>query len=155
MKAAIRKGGKRDIEELSQLLAKLFAIETDFPIDAAGQAAGLRLLLADCNRNAIFVAENDKGIVGMVTAQLVVSTAAGGYGIIIEDMVILEKYRRQRLGTRLLKQVIAWGREKGAKRYQLVADRRNVPALEFYKNFGFQQSFMTGFYKNIAADSSL
>ncbi len=152
MKTVIRKGILSDIEVLSQLLAKLFAIETDFPIDTAGQAAGLRLLLADGNRNAIFVAENDKGIVGVVTAQLVVSTAAGGYGILIEDMIILEEYRRQGLGTGLLNQVIAWGKEKGAERFQLVADRRNVPALEFYKDLGFQQSCMTAFYKRSESD---
>jgi len=78
---------------------------------------------------------------------MVVSTAAGGYSVLIEDMVILEEYRRQGLGTGLLRQVFAWGEQKGAERCQLVADRRNAPALEFYKNSGFQQSSMMGFYK--------
>jgi GNAT superfamily N-acetyltransferase len=147
MNTVIRKGQCDEIEVLSRLLTTLFAIETDFSVDAAGQAAGLRLLLADSSQNVIFVAENDNGIVGMVTAQLVVSTAAGGYSVLIEDMVILEEYRRQGLGTRLLQQAIAWGKERGAKRWQLVADLKNAPALAFYKNSGFQQSRMIGFYK--------
>jgi len=147
MKAEIREGKSGDVEVLSKLLAKLFTLETDFTVDTANQIAGLRLLLADSSRNAIFVAENDEGIVGMVTAQMVVSTAAGGYSVLIEDMVILEEYRRQGLGTGLLRQVFAWGEQKGAERCQLVADRRNAPALEFYKNSGFQQSSMMGFYK--------
>jgi GNAT superfamily N-acetyltransferase len=147
MKAEIRKGKFEDIDALSQLLARLFAIETDFPVDAASQVAGLRLILADSRRNAVFVAENDDGIVGMATAQRVVSTAAGGYSVLIEDLVILAKYRRQGLGTRLLQKVAAWGEEMGAQRWQLVADRRNAPALEFYKNSGFQQSSMIGLYK--------
>jgi len=147
MKALIRKGKFSDIEVLSELLATLFVSETDFPIDTASQVAGLRLFLADSCRNVIFVAESDDCIVGMVTGQLLVSTAAGGYSVLIEDMVVLEEYHRQGLGTRLLRQVAAWGEERGAKRYQLVADRRNVPALEFYKNSGFQQSCMSGFYK--------
>jgi len=147
VKAVIREGKSGDIEVLSKLLARLFALETDFTVDTVNQVAGLRLLLADSSRNAIFVAENDEGIVGMVTAQLVVSTAAGGYSVLVEDMMILEEYRRQGLGTGLLRQVFAWGEQKGAERCQLVADRRNAPALEFYKNSGFQQSCMSGFYK--------
>jgi len=147
MKVVIRKGKSSDIEALSRLLARLFAVETDFHIDAASQIAGLRLLLAGSRRNVLFVAENDHGIMGMVTAQLVISTAAGGYSVLLEDMLVLEEYRRQGLGTRLLRQVAAWGEKRGAERYQLVADRRNVPALEFYKNSGFQQSCMSGFYK--------
>ncbi|SEM49323.1 Acetyltransferase (GNAT) family protein [Syntrophus gentianae] len=147
MKALIREGKASDIEALSQLLAGLFALETDFVPDTANQIAGLRLLLADRRRNVVFVAEDDGNLVGMVTGQLVISTAAGGYSVLIEDMVIREHYRRQGLGTALLRKVAAWGEEGGALRHQLLADRRNAPALDFYRNFGFQQSFMIGLYK--------
>ncbi len=147
MKAVIREGMPGDIDALSQLLAGLFSLETDFVPDSANQIAGLRLLLTDRRRNVVFVAEDNGNLVGMVTGQLVISTAAGGYSVLIEDMVILEDYRRQGLGTALLRKAAAWGEKRGALRYQLLADRRNAPALDFYRNFGFQQSFMIGLYK--------
>ncbi len=142
----IRRAGKPDIDAMTSLLQELFSIETDFVIDAGKQKAGLMLLLADTDKRMVFVAADDLELAGMVTAQLVVSTAAGGHAALLEDMVVREKLRGRGIGAALFEAVQAWAAGKNAKRLQLLADERNKPALAFYKKLGFTGSRMRGFY---------
>ena len=147
MAVKIRRARKADIDEMILMLGELFSIETDFVIDAEKQRAGLSLLITARGRSAIFVAEGEEGdIAGMATVQLVVTTAAGGYGALLEDMIVREKYRMGGIGTALLDAIKNWALEKGAKRIQLLADRRNRPALVFYTGHHFFESSMRGFY---------
>lgn len=142
----IRRAGKPDIDAMTSLLQELFSIETDFVIDVGKQKAGLMLLLADTDKRMVFVAADDQELAGMVTAQLVVSTAAGGHAALLEDMVVREKLRSRGIGAALFEAVQAWAAEKNAKRLQLLADERHEPALAFYKKLGFTGSRMRGFY---------
>jgi GNAT superfamily N-acetyltransferase len=146
MRIRLRKAEREDIDGLATLLAGLFSLETDFIVDKEKQKAGLALFLAGLEGKALFVAENDGVLVGMVTAQLVISTAAGGYSILMEDMYITESCRRHGIGTALMQMVQNWGDENGALRIQLLADERNMAAHVFYKKLGFQVSRMIGFY---------
>jgi GNAT superfamily N-acetyltransferase len=146
MQIRVRKGGRTDIDGLSTLLSGLFSIETDFTIDPEKQKTGLALFLDDWEGKAIFVAEADGILVGMVTCQLVISTAAGGFSVLLEDMYVLDAFRRKRIGTALIRQVQSWCAEQGALRIQLVANDRNRMALMFYQKSGFRGSNMTGLY---------
>jgi GNAT superfamily N-acetyltransferase len=146
MQIQLRRGHQSDIDGLSRLLAGLFSLETDFAIDQEKQKAGLALILDNPDRSAIFIAENDGVLVGMATAQLVVSSAAGGYSILLEDMYVVENWRRHGIGTSLMRMAQSWGKQKGALRIQLLADERNMAAHVFYKRMGFQISRMVGFY---------
>lgn len=146
MNIRIRRGEARDIEILISFLHNLFALEKDFAIDDDKQRAGLQLLLEQRRAAVIFVAEADYAVAGMVTAQLVVSTATGGYSVLLEDMYVENGFRRLGIGSKLLGQVIAWGYEQGARRLQLVAARTNTPALRFYRQAGLRKSNMTALY---------
>ena len=128
-----------DIESLVKLLNVLFSIEQDFSPDATAQRNGLKLLLNSPDQAQMFVARHQAaGIVGMVSAQLVISTAMGAPSAWIEDMVVLEQFRGQGVGTALLEKAKEWAKSKGAKRIQLVADADNTSALDFYKNLDWQ-----------------
>jgi len=142
----IRRASKHDHPILIGLLTDLFSIETDFVIDASKQEAALLMMLADTDKRIVYVAMLDNEIAGMVTAQLVVSTASGGYAALLEDMIVREHYRGGGVGTALLAAVKNWAVEKGAKRIQLLADQRNRPALFFYEKLGFSVSTMCGVY---------
>jgi len=142
----IRKGEPGDIETMVTFLYHLFALEKDFAIDADKNRAGLKLLLADTRIRTIYIAEEAGKVVGMVTAQIVVSTSSGGYSILLEDMYVASGFRRKGIGTKLLEQVIVWGSGQGARRVQLVADVTNIGALMFYRQAGLQTSRMTALY---------
>jgi GNAT superfamily N-acetyltransferase len=74
----------------------------------------------------------------MGSVQLVASTAEGARSAWIEDVVVAEGWRNQGVGSSLLSALLAWARDKGATRAQLLADRTNVPALTVYQRLGWQ-----------------
>lgn len=146
MKLIFRKAKEKDLDELSRLLEALFFIETDFVVDPEKQKTGLSLFFSSHEEKVIFVAENEGVLVGMVTGQLVISTAAGGYSILVEDLYVQDRFRHKDIGTSLVQMVQKWGKGKGALRIQLLADRRNKAAHIFYRTLGFQASRMYGLY---------
>ncbi len=135
--AAIRTAARQDIPAMAALLSALFSIEKDFAADAERQARGLDLLLSDGCQNHVLVAEADGMVVGMVVGQLVVSTAQGTPSVLLEDLVVVEGFRGRGLGRLLVEALAAWGAKSGATRMQLLADRENAPAFDFYGRMGF------------------
>ena len=137
--ALIRSARQQDVEQLVGLLHSLFTIEEDFNADTGKPRRGLELLLADTS-SQVLVAEADGQVVGLCTGQMVISTAEGGPAILVEDMVVAEGYRGQGIGRLLLGGLIDWARGQGATRMQLLADRNNQPALDYYRHLGWQQT---------------
>jgi GNAT superfamily N-acetyltransferase len=129
----IRKAWHYDINQMVALLKELFSIEKDFTFNESAQRQGLLMMLDGNEKRCIMVAESGDQIIGMCSAQLLVSTAEGGMAALIEDMVVAKSYQRQGIGKRLLLSVEKWVHKKKAKRIQLLADRNNINALDFYK----------------------
>ena len=148
MEIRVRKGTEDDVVALVSFLKSLFTLETDFQADTDNYRSGLMLLLEGAG--TVLVAEVDGAVVGMVTAQIVVSTSAGGYSVLLEDMFVAAGMRRRGVGTRLLEEVLAWGWEQGARRIQLVAAVSNRGALMFYRQAGLLRSGMTALYGKLA-----
>jgi GNAT superfamily N-acetyltransferase len=130
-----------DIPALTDLLDTLFAIEVDFSADRTKQIRGLQMIIENPQHAIIKVARNSENkVIGMVSAQLVISTAQGSYSAWVEDMVIAEEYRGIGLGRKLLDAAIHWAKEKGATRAQLLVDIENEPALGYYQHIGWQST---------------
>jgi GNAT superfamily N-acetyltransferase len=128
-----------DIPTLITLLKTLFSIEADFEADANKQALGLAMLLNMPDSAVIKVARNEKlQVIGMVTAQLVISTAQGTPSAWVEDMVVEANYRGCGIGKRLLEAAMDWAIKHGASRMQLLVDTANQPALDFYEHLGWE-----------------
>lgn len=140
MEVVIRTAVAADLSALVRLLRELFSIEADFTADADRQRTGLALMLTDPDRRAVLVAERAGEVVGMVTAQLVVSTAEGAPSAWIEDMVVDARCRGAGVGATLLDAVERWADAHGATRLQLLADRENGPALAFYDARGWSRT---------------
>ncbi|WP_242392989.1 GNAT family N-acetyltransferase [Anaeromyxobacter oryzisoli] len=135
---AIRPARPEDLDALVSLLAALFALEPDFRADPNRQRRGLARLLAEPERAAVLVAERDGAVVGMVTAQLVISTAEGAPSAWLEDLVVEAPARGGGVGRLLAGAIEEWARARGATRLQLLADRENAPALRFYARSGWR-----------------
>jgi GNAT superfamily N-acetyltransferase len=140
-----------DMEAMVKLLGLLFSIEQDFSPDETAQRQGLQQLLNTPEQAQIFVAQDEAArVIGMVSAQLVISTAVGAHSAWIEDMVVLEAYRGRGVGKALLARATEWAKSKGAKRVQLIADADNAPALYFYKQLGWQPTRLFAWKKLVA-----
>ena len=135
--ATIRPAVHADLDTLTSLLEILFSIEDDFIFNETLQRQGLELMLAN-ERGCILAAEVDGQVVGMCSGQITVSTAEGGPALLVEDVIVHEDYRGRGIGHRLMEKVVEWGKTKGVLRLQLLADRNNASALEFYKRLGWQ-----------------
>lgn len=133
MNITIRSARPGDIAGMAVLLEDLFRLEADFAPDAEKQVHGLSSLVADpSGRACVLVAEDRGHVVGMATVQTLVSTAEGGRVGLVEDVIVDREHRGKGIGTRLLDEVAAWSRRKGLKRLQLMADRENLSAVDFY-----------------------
>jgi GNAT superfamily N-acetyltransferase len=130
-----------DIADLISLLAILFGIEKDFSADTSKQQKGLELLLKNTKTATLQVARNAAGkAIGMVTAQLVISTAQGAPSAWVEDMVIDNAYRGQGIGKQLLQNALDWAKSQGATRAQLLVDIENTDVLGYYQHLDWEST---------------
>jgi len=135
----IRRATREDILSLIPLLRLLFSIEEDFTFDAKKQQKGLDLLIEQ-HSSAVFIAEYNGETVGMVTGQLLISTAEGDPTLVVEDLVVAPHHRNKKIAQSLLQALGNWAEEKGAHRMQLLADTSNKEALSFYKKCDWTQT---------------
>lgn len=147
-KFTIRKATPDDLNRMADLLYELFSIEKDFTQDKAKQLRGLTTLMR-CGTAAVWVAEQEGEVAGMITAQMNISTAEGAFSALLEDLIVTKDRRNQGIGTKLLQTAVSWSEFKGAKRVQLLSDRRNQPAIDFYKNEGWNLTHMIAFNRKI------
>lgn len=137
----IRNAERIDIEAMTLLLEELFALEADFDFNPERQRRGLSLLLDGCGKHrAVKVAEAGNDIVGMCTAQTLISTARGGVVAIVEDMVVRREWRGRKIGSMLLSAVENWAFSRGIERLQLLADKNNSGAFGFYRKMAWQET---------------
>jgi GNAT superfamily N-acetyltransferase len=133
MDIVIRAARPGDIPRMAELLGELFSLEADFKPDPEKQALGLSSLIAcPSEQGGVLVAEQSGVVIGMATVQTLVSTAEGGRVGLVEDVIVDREHRSRGVGTMLLDAVVAWSRRRGLKRLQLLADRENLPAINFY-----------------------
>lgn len=144
----IRRATVSDIGAMVNLLRLLFSVEEDFTFDEFRHRMGLAMMLENENDRCIMVAEREVLIVGMCSAQLLVSTAEGGLAALIEDLVVDEAYHLQKIGSTLLSAVESRASSKGAKRLELLADRNNARASGFYKKRGWRRTQLVCLHKN-------
>ena len=152
---AIEPATIEDLPVLTDLLVDLFTQEADFEPDRAKQMRGLRLLIEQPSRGRIFVLRNNGRILGMINLLFTISTAEGGFVILLEDLVIQREFRGQGLGRQLLGYAIEFAKKKDFKRITLLTDRIEEGAHFFYKKLGFVESNMIPMRLTLTTDSSV
>ncbi|HMH03315.1 MAG TPA: GNAT family N-acetyltransferase [Candidatus Udaeobacter sp.] len=131
-----------DLDELSEMLGELFAQEGDFRPDKEKQLRGLRLIFEQPSRGRVFVLRQNGAIVGMINLLFTISTAEGGFVIVLEDLVVHKKYQGKGYGRRLLEHAIDFAKQKNFLRVTLLTDRPENVAQEFFRHHGFVESSM-------------
>ena len=141
-KVVIEPATEADLDELSEMLGELFAQESDFRPDKDRQMRGLRLIFEQPNRGRVFVLRRDGAIVGMINLLFTISTAEGGFVIVLEDLVIHKEYQTHGYGSKLLQHAIDFAKQKNFLRITLLTDRPENMAQEFFRRHGFVESSM-------------
>ena len=138
-----------DLPHLADLFAELFTLESDFKPEREKQLRGLRLILDNTELGRLFVLRIDGKVAGMANALTTVSTAEGGYVLLLEDVIVRREYRGDGLGKMLVEHVLTWAKAEGMTRVTLLADRDNTGALDFYRKLGFDDSHMKVLRKSL------
>ena len=131
-----------DLPQLTDLLFDLFNREGDFKPDRAKQMRGLRLILEQPNRGRIFVLRHNGMIFGMINLLFTISTAEGGFVILLEDVIMHRDYRGQGYGTKLLQHAIDYAKKKDFLRITLLTDRLDERSQKLFASYGFVVSKM-------------
>jgi ribosomal protein S18 acetylase RimI-like enzyme len=103
-----------DLPQLTDLLFDLFTQEADFIPNRAKQI------------NLLFT----------------ISTAEGGFVIILEDVIVHRDYRGRGFGDKLLGHAMEYAKKKDFARITLLTDRMNAEGQRFFKEHGFLESKM-------------
>jgi GNAT superfamily N-acetyltransferase len=78
----------------------------------------------------------------MINLLFTISTAEGGFVVVLEDLVIHKKYQGHGYGSKLLNHAIEFARQKNFLRITLLTDRPENVAQEFFRRHGFHESSM-------------
>jgi GNAT superfamily N-acetyltransferase len=138
-----------DIGPCARLLTILFSQEHEFTPDLQKQESGLGMIIGNPSVGTVFVCEAEEGIIGMVSALNLVSTALGKKVVMLEDMIVDPAWRGQGIGAMLLEYVYRWARREGYGRMTLLTDGDNIPSQHFYEAHGFMRSTMVAYRKRV------
>ncbi|MEO1845543.1 MAG: GNAT family N-acetyltransferase [Akkermansiaceae bacterium] len=131
-----------DLPALVGLVMELMALQPDFTPDRRAQERGIRLILEEPSRGRIIVLRNNDRILGMVNLLFTISTAVGGFAILMEDMVIHPDHRGQGFGSLLVEHVVKFAEAKNFRRITLLTDKLSSQSQAFFKQHGFEFSHL-------------
>ena len=131
----IRPETDEDVEEVLDILESVAAegrwIGSELPFDRVARGAAHREVRSRPDSSTGFVAEADGRVVGSIGLNL------KPYGVVDVGMALLDGYRGQGIGRRLLDRGIAWARHAGAHKVALEVWPHNERAIALYRRAGF------------------
>lgn len=153
-KPVIEQATMDDLPAMVDLLYDLFSQEGDFVPDRAKQERGLLLILEQPSRGRIFVYRWNGQIIGMVNLLFTISTAEGGFVVLLEDVIVHHEFRGRGVGSQLLGHAIEYAKQKEFLRITLLTDRINEEGHEFFARLGFFKSQMIPLRLPLAKDAA-
>lgn len=140
--ARIEPATLEDLPRLVELTMALFEEEEDFAPNMERQRRGLQAILEQPNRGRIFVVRTDYEIMGMANVLFTISTAMGGFVILLEDVIVHPDFRGQGYGTQLVRYVIDFAKRKDFLRITLLTDQISDESQRFFQKLNFVHSHM-------------
>ena len=140
--ARIEPATLEDLPQLVALTSVLFEEEKDFVPDPARQERGLGAILEQPSRGRIFVVRTDYEIMGMANVLFTISSAMGGFVILLEDVIVHPDFRKLGYGTQLIEYVIDFAKRKDFLRITLLTDRISAESQRFFQKMDFVHSHM-------------
>jgi len=85
----------------------------------------------------IFIAENEKKLVGFCCGHLLKSMCYPVSYAEITELFVMDEFRRQGIGKRLLNSMEAWLADRGAHHFHILTFKNNTSAQALYKLCGY------------------
>lgn len=142
----LRKAKKEDFDKIKKLLNQLWDTEKVFYENLKdsyyiSEKTNKELLADIVSRKKIFlVAEYKNEIIGLIDGKIIDDLEAYKEKIAyINRFVVDESYRKNGVGKLLIDEFSKIVKQKECKYLKLNAFEQNIPAIDFYKNYGFEE----------------
>lgn len=145
MNFTIKKATIDDLETIQDLNNKLFELEYNnfdpslkigWPYEIAGEEYFKDLI----ENQIIYLALAEKEIVGYLAGSIHVESSYNTTSIAeLDNMFILEEYRKYGLGTKLFNEFKSYCIENKIEELKVTASAKNVNAIKFYQKNGFEE----------------
>lgn len=122
-----RKPQKKDKIELLELFKQLTNKKINLNIN---------VLIRNKNCNCLVI-EHNKKIIGFGSLCTYLAPTSGYIGV-IEDIIVDENFRGQKLGKKLMEKLIETGKKKGVKKINLTSNPSRIAARKLYLSLGFK-----------------
>jgi GNAT superfamily N-acetyltransferase len=87
----------------------------------------------------LFFALGGDELCGMLSLAITPTTQVAGHFGYVDDVFVLEQYRGQGIGTKLMREAVNYARESGCVRIELGTRRDNIRARQLYERLGFKE----------------
>ena len=138
----IRKAGKKDIDEILDLL---YQLQRPRPKTSSEDLAFREQIVRYLEEGdkGIIVSEQNSKIVGLVSTVLIPRLNRTKLELYIPELVVSEDHRGLGVGKSLIESCISMAKRKKCFRIRLESGNRRKGAHQFYKNMGFEQSALS------------
>lgn len=140
MDVRIRPADSYDIEEM----AKLLSSNTDTPVgrvaDRKRLVKGLTMMIGSPEERMALIAERKEAIVGLITAQILVSASEGGLVAVAGELTVARHAKGHGIEFRLLAAAEGWARSVGALHTYLVCGALASEEALVYENAGWKKT---------------
>ena len=138
----IRKAGKKDVNEILNLL---YQLQRPKPKTLSEDTAFRKRILQyiDGKDRGVMVAEQDSEIVGMVSMMLLPRLNRTRSELYIPEMVVSESSRGMGVGKALMGSCVKIAKREKCYRIRLESGNQRKGAHRFYEKIGFEQSALS------------
>ncbi len=104
------------------------------------------------NPNYIYLVAIDNGILAGSVVGIICESLYGDCKpfMIIEDVIVSDKFRRKGVGTTLMGELEDIAKERNCCQTILVTDNTRKDAISFYQSLGYEADKFTGFKKGLS-----
>lgn len=110
-------------------------------------AATYLAALADPDHITLMLVEESGTPIGFANLMTIFSIWAHGKALILDDLFLLEEYRRQGKGREIMRELECYAKDRGFRRLQFQSEKTNPGAKQFYENLGYRSSEMHFYVK--------
>jgi GNAT superfamily N-acetyltransferase len=137
MAATIREAGVHEVEAILPMYEWLFDPPGRTPPWwNPGRARNALTEAISAPESAVFLAEQDGELIGLISAYLDLKSVRFGPRCWVEDLAVHPDRRLRGIGTELVRRAQEWARERGATHFELDTGIARTDAQRFYERLG-------------------
>ncbi|KAF6244929.1 GNAT family N-acetyltransferase [Nitrosopumilus sp. b2] len=136
----IRDASDKDIPIILGLLYDLGRPKPQKDSDIDSFRKLVKKYIIDSDKQIRVTILDDTKIVGMVSLMFLSRLNRDTLEMYIPELVVIEKYRNQGIGKKLINSCIDFAKEKKCHRIRLESGNQRTESHQFYKRLGFEQS---------------